>query len=505
MESPLQDRSNIMNRFFPLSAAAATFLLAGCMVGPQYKRPDAITAPTFKEAPTDQAAKDGWQPGQPSDQKLKGNWWSMYQDPQLDALEAQVDTANQSLKVAEANFRSARAAIGVARSSEAPTVGTGASAGTLRESANQPYFYPQLANNGGGNFTLPVDLNYEIDLWGRIRRGVTAAQEQAQASAADMETVRLSLHAELAMDYFNLRSADGQEKLLDDTIKAYSDAVQLTEDRFHAGLALRSDVTQAQTQLDEARVQRSDMEVQRTQFEHAIAVLVGRPPAAVTVARTPITLNAPQVPRIPGVLPSELLERRPDVAAAERRMASANEQIGIAQAAYYPTLSLSAIVGMQGTSALNWLTWPSRFWAVGPSMSETVFDGGRRHSVSEGTRANYDAMVANYRQTALEAFQQVEDNLAALRILQTETEQQHHATEEALESLDTFQARYTGGLELYLQVITSQTTALQNQRNDIDLMRRQLDASVLLIKALGGGWDTAQLPKSQALKGPETH
>jgi NodT family efflux transporter outer membrane factor (OMF) lipoprotein len=247
------------------------------------------------------------------------------------------------------------------------------------------------------------------------------------------------------------------------------------------------------------------MEVQRTQFEHAIAVLVGRPPAELTIARTPITLNAPQVPGIPGVLPSDLLERRPDVAAAERRMAAANEQIGIAQAAYYPTLSLNALVGLQGTSALNWFTWPSRFWAVGPSMSETVFDGGRRHSVSEGTRANYDAMVASYRQTALEAFQQVEDNLAALRILQTETEQQHHATEEALESLDTFQARYTGGLELYLQVITSQTTALQNQRNDIDLMRRQLDASVLLIKALGGGWDTAQLPKSQALKGPEKH
>jgi NodT family efflux transporter outer membrane factor (OMF) lipoprotein len=485
-----------MNRFLPFSASAVALLLAGCMVGPQYKRPAAITTPSFKEAPSDQTAGDGWKPGQPSDQKLKGNWWSMYQDQQLDALEPQVDTANQTLKAAEANFRSARAAIGYARSSEAPTIGTGVSVASVRESANQPYFLTNLANNGGGDFTVPVDLNYEIDLWGRIRRGVTSAKEQAQASAADMETVRLSLHAELATDYFGLRSADGQEKLLDDTIKAYTSALQLTQDRFDAGLALRSDVTQAETQLDQARVQRSDMEVQRTQFEHAIAVLVGKPPAAISIPQSPINFQAPQVPKIPGMLPSDLLERRPDIAADERRMASANEQIGIAQAAYYPTLSLSAIMGMEGTSALNWFTWPSRFWAVGPSMSETLFDGGRRRATSERTRANYDATVATYRQTALQAFQQVEDNLAALRILQTETEQQHHATAEALESLDTFQARYEGGLELYLQVITSQTTALANQRNDIELMRRQLDASVLLIKALGGGWNVQQLPKS---------
>jgi len=485
-----------MNRLLPFSASAMALLLAGCMVGPQYKRPAAITTPSFKEGPSDPTASDGWKPGQPSDQKLKGNWWSVYQDPQLDALEAQVDTANQTLKVAEANFRAARTAIGYARAGETPTIGTGASVTSVRESANEPYFLTNLANNGGGDFTVPVDLNYEIDLWGRIRRGVTSAREQAQASAADMETVRLSLHAELATDYFGLRSADGQEKLLDDTIKAYTSALQLTQYRFDAGLALSSDVTQAETQLDQARVQRSDMEVQRTQFEHAIAVLVGKPPAAISIPRSPINLQAPQMPKIPGMLPSDLLERRPDIAADERRMASANEQIGIAQAAYYPTLSLSAIMGMEGTSALNWFTWPSRFWAVGPSMSETLFDGGRRRATSERTRANYDATVATYRQTALQAFQQVEDNLGALRILQTETEQQHHATTEALESLDTFQARYEGGLELYLQVITSQTTALANQRNDIELMRRQLDASVLLIKALGGGWDVQQLPKS---------
>jgi NodT family efflux transporter outer membrane factor (OMF) lipoprotein len=484
-----------MNRSLPLiPATAVLLLLTGCMVGPKYKQPAAIMAPSFKEADPSPAG-DRWRPGKPSDQTLKGDWWRMYQDPQLDALEAQVNDANQTLKVAEANFRSARTAIGFARSKEAPTVGAGTSVDTVRESANEPYFLTNLANNGGGDFSSPIDLNYEIDLWGRIRRGVTSARAQAQASAADMESVGLSLHAELATDYFGLRSADGQEKLLDDTIKAYEDALQLTQVRFDGGLALSSDVTQAEAQLDQARVQRTDAEVQRTQYEHAIAVLVGKPPATVTIPRSPIDIQAPRVPAIPALVPSTLLERRPDIAADERRMAAANEQIGIAQAAYYPTLSLSALAGMEGTSALNWFTWPSRFWAVGPSISETIFDGGRRHAASDRARANYDASVAAYRQTTLQAFQQVEDNLAALRLLNTEKEQQHRATAASLKSLNTFQARYEGGLELYLDVVVSQTAALSNQRNDIELMRRQLDASVLLIKALGGGWDTQQLPK----------
>jgi NodT family efflux transporter outer membrane factor (OMF) lipoprotein len=484
-----------MNRLVPVSASvAALLLLAGCMVGPQYKRPDAATAPAFKEA-SPAAASDGWKPGQPSDQKLKGDWWRLYQDPQLDALEVQVDAANQTLKAAEANFNAARTAIGYARSNEAPTIGVNPYVGSLRESANSPYFLSSLANNGGGNFILPFDLNYEIDLWGRIRRGVTAAREQAQASAADLESARLSLHAELATDYFGLRSADEQAKLLDDTIQAYQSALELTQQRFTGGLALQSDVTQAEAQLEQTRVQRSDVDVQRTQFEHAIAVLIGEPPAQLTIPPSPISLHPPQLPAIPGVLPSDLLERRPDIAADERRMAAANEQIGIAKAAYYPSLSLNAVVGLQGTTASNWFTWPSRFWAVGPSVSETIFDGGRRRATTQRTRAEYDATVANYRQTTLSAFQQVEDNLAALRILQTESEQQHHATTAALETLQTFEGRYAGGLDLYLEVITSQTTALADQRNEIDIMRRRLDASVLLIKALGGGWDAQQLPK----------
>jgi NodT family efflux transporter outer membrane factor (OMF) lipoprotein len=472
-------------------------LLSGCMVGPKYKTPGAITAPAFKEAPPAEfGEQDGWKAGQPGDTQLKGDWWAMFGDDTLNQLETQVDTANQSLKSAEANFRAARAQIGVARSQEAPTIGAAPGISTVRTSANEPYFSKSLANNGDGNFTLPVDLNYEIDLWGRIRRGVTSAREQAAASDADLENARLSLHAELAMDYFGLRMDDAQTRLLDDTVKAYEAALQLTKDRFEGGVSPQSDVSQAQTQLDQAKVQRTDLEVQRTQYEHAIAVLIGKPPAAFTLKPLAVNAKAPVLPVIPGMMPSQLLERRPDIAGYERRMASANEQIGIAQAAYYPTLSISATGGFLGTSAMNWFNWPSRFWAVGPSLSETLFDAGRRRSVKNITVAQYDGTVADYRQTVLTAFQQVEDNLAALRVLSREAQEQEQATASAKQSLDLFQTRYEGGVDTYLQVVTWQTAALNNERNDLDILQRRLDASVLLIKALGGGWDRASLPAS---------
>jgi NodT family efflux transporter outer membrane factor (OMF) lipoprotein len=484
-----------MKRTVILTIALALLPLSGCMVGPKYKTPAAIVAPSFKETPPASfAEQDGWKTGQPSDTGLKGDWWTIFGDARLNALEPQVDTANQTIKAAEANFRAARAQIGFFRANEAPTIGVGPSISAVRDSAHQPYFNHTLANNGTGNFILPVDLNYEIDLWGRIRRSVTAAREQAQASDADLENARLSLHAELAMDYFGLRWADAQTKLLDDTVKAYESALQLTQDRFEGGAAPQSDVAQAKTQLEQARVQRTDLEVQRTQFEHAIAVLIGKPPAELTLAPTPLNLETPVIPQIPGVVPAVLLERRPDIAGDERRMASANEEIGIAQAAYYPTLSISAIAGFQGTSAANWFNWPSRFWAVGSSLSQTVFDAGRRRSTKNITVAQYDATVANYRQTVLTAFQQVEDNLAALRVLETEAQQQHQATGAAEQSLDLFQTRYEGGVDTYLQVVTWQTAALNNQRNDLDILQRRLDASVLLIKALGGGWDTTKIP-----------
>ncbi|MGC2403434.1 MAG: efflux transporter outer membrane subunit [Acidobacteriaceae bacterium] len=479
---------------FPV-ASVALVLLSGCMVGPNYTRPSVPMAPAFKEAPPPSFKEDdGWRVSQPSDAQLKGNWWELFGDPQLNELEAKVDGANQTLKMADANFRAARANIGYYRAAEAPTIGVAPGISAVRDSANQPYLSKTIVNNGEGNFTLPLELDYEIDLWGRIHRQVTAAREQAQVSAADLANTRLSLHAELAIDYMEVRSADAQLQLLEDTVKAYTDAVNLTSDRYEGGVSPLSDLSQARTQLDSARVLKTDISVTRAQYEHAIAILIGLPPAEFAMPPAPLNLSPPKMPDVPGSLPSQLLERRPDIAASERQMAAANEQIGIAEAAYYPTLSLSAVAGLQGTSALNWFNWPSRVWAVGPTFSETLFDAGRRRAVKRTASANYDAAVANYRQTTLTAFQQVEDNLAALRILEVEAQQQHESTGSAEQSLDLSQTRYEGGADTYLQVITWQTAALNNERNDIDIMRRRMEASVVLIKAVGGGWNTTLLP-----------
>jgi len=347
-------------RLIPSLLSIATILLTGCMVGPNYVKPSAPMAPAFKEeAPNLSQANDDWKLAQPGDQTPRGNWWEIYGDPQLNALEAQIDSANQTLKIAEANYREARTAIRFNRAAEAPTIGVAPSISTVRDSANQPYFPSGLANNGEGDFTLPVDLSWEIDLWGRIRRSVTAAREQTQASAADMAATHLSLQAELAYDYFELRSADAEKQLLDDTVQAYSKALGLTDNRFEGGAAPKSDVAQARTQLKDAQVLDTDITVERAQFEHAIAILIGKPPAEFSLAPSPIDLQTPAIPAIPQVVPSQLLERRPDIAASERRMAAANEQIGIAQAAYYPALNLSALAGFEGTSALNWFNWQS--------------------------------------------------------------------------------------------------------------------------------------------------
>jgi NodT family efflux transporter outer membrane factor (OMF) lipoprotein len=479
----------------PLMAGLG-LVLTGCRVGPQYVRPAAPLAPEFKEPlPENFRSEDGWNPAQPSDAQLKGDWWTLFNDSQLNTLEAQIDPANQTLKQAEANFRAARAAVRFNRASEAPTIGVAPTVGAVRDSSNQPYFNTAYANNGEGSFVLPFDLNYEIDLWGRVRRTVAQAREQAQASAADLETSRLSLHAELAVDYFDLRSADAQIKLLDDTVKAFQSALQLTEDRYNGGASPLSDVTQARTQLQAAQVQATDVAIQRAMYEHAIAVLIGNPPAVFTLTPDPITVAAPTIPAIPGMLPSHLLERRPDIASSERGMVAANEQIGIARTAYYPTLSLSAAAGFTGTSAINWFSWPSRFFAVGSSLSETVFDHGRRRATSDVAIAQYDGTVAAYRQTTLTAFQQVEDNLNALHNLEIEARQQSDATASAQQSLDLFNTRYEDGVDTYLQVITWQTALLANERNDIEITQRRFEASVLLVKALGGGWDASQLPQ----------
>lgn len=474
-------------------AGVAALLLSGCMVGPRYVKPTVATTPSYKETAPNTFKEDaGWHTAQPSDATLRGDWWTIFGDPQLNTLEPQVATANQTLKAAEARYRIARAQITFNRANHTPTIGVAPFAGAERYSANRPYFSAASANNGTGDIQIPFDLNYEIDLWGRVRRSVSAAREEAQASAADLQTALLSLQAELAVDYFEARSADAQEKLLNDTVKDYEEAFRITTNRFEGGVSGESDVDQAKTQLEAARVQARDVAVVRSQYEHAIAVLIGQPPAAFSLPPTPLEARPPA---IPAGLPSELLERRPDIASAERRVAEANDRIGIAQAAFYPALSLSALAGFEGTGLTNVFGASSYIWAVGPTLSQTLFDRGRRRSVVEQANATYDETVANYRQTTLTAFQQVEDNLSALRVLQQEAEHQHQATQAAQAAQQIFNNRYVGGIDTYLQVVTAQTTALTNERNDIDIMRRQMDASVLLIKALGGGWNVSNLPR----------
>jgi NodT family efflux transporter outer membrane factor (OMF) lipoprotein len=466
--------------------------LEGCIVGPKYVKPSVPTSAAFKEEPPASFKESGqWHPAHPGDQASRGNWWEIFGDPELNKLEEQIASSNQSLKVAEARFREARAAIRFNRAAQFPTISTSPSASYVKSSDYSQSFPSKIQEASTGNFVLPFDLSYELDLWGRVRRSVAAAREEAQATNADYETAKLSLEAELALDYFELRSADAQKQLLDDTVKAYTDNLQLTLNRFKGGVAPKADVAQAQTQLDTTRVQDTDVTVQRAQFEHAIAILIGKPPADFSLAAAPLN---DQPPGIPIGLPSELLQRRPDIAASERRVAEANQQIGIARAAYFPTVTLGGSAGFAGTQGSNWFTWPSGFWAVGPALVQTLFDGGRRRAVSESARANYDATVATYRQTSLTAFQEVEDNVAALRILENETQQQEEAVASSEESLQLFTNRYKGGVDTYLQVITAQTTELANERNAIDIQRRRLDASVLLIKALGGGWNVSNLP-----------
>jgi NodT family efflux transporter outer membrane factor (OMF) lipoprotein len=477
-----------------VGAGIGALMLSGCMVGPKYVKPAVPLSPAYKEATPDMYKESAdWHIAQPADAAQRGEWWRIFGDEQLNGLEPLVAANNQNLKVADARFREARSLIRYYHASLYPTISTTPFAGGLRESSNRPYFNPSNSQGKGvGDILLPVDMSYEIDVWGRVRRTISAAREEAQASAGDRQTVMLSLQAELAVDYFEARTADAQEKLLNDTVKTYEEAYRITNNRFEGGVSPKSDVDQAQTQLEAARVQARDITLQRAQFEHAIAVLLGQPPATFTLATAPLAARPPAIP--PG-LPSELLERRPDIAAAERRVAEANDRIGIARAAYYPTISLSGFVGVEATSFASLFSPASLAWALGPTLSQTIFDAGRRAATSEQANASYDETVASYRQTTLTAFQQVEDNLVALRVLQQEADHQHQATAAAESAEQIFNNRYVGGLDTYLQVVTAQTTALSNERNDIDIMRRQMDASVLLIKALGGGWNVSDLPK----------
>jgi NodT family efflux transporter outer membrane factor (OMF) lipoprotein len=475
----------------------AALLLASCTVGPKYAKPSVPSTPSYKEQPPASFKEAGtWQPAKPGDDALRGNWWEIFSDPQLNSLEEQVDTANLSIKIQAERFLQSRAAVRFDRASRYPTISTSPSIESLRLSGNRPNIVSN-APHATGDFVLPFDISYEVDLWGRIRRTVSAAREEAQATAGDLAAVGLSIHAELAVDYFELRSLDAREQILNDTVQAYTRALTLTQNRYRGGVAARQEVAQAETQLNTTRAQATDIGELRAQFEHAIAVLLGKPPATFNLPAAPLKTTPPPIPV--GV-PSELLERRPDIASAERRLAEANDQIGIAKAAFYPSLTLSGSAGLEGHTIADWLTWPSRFWAVGPGLSEVLYDAGRRRANFEAAGFNYDATVANYRQTTLTAFQQVEDNLAALRVLEREAQQQREAVQSSQNLVDLSLNRYKGGVDTYLQVITSQTINLTNQETEIDILRRRMDASVLLIKALGGGWDTSKLPTISQLK-----
>ncbi len=480
----------ILTRRTSLTVLVVVLLLDACTVGPKYTKPSVPAAPAYSEQPPATYKEiNGWTTAHPGDAVIRGNWWELFGDVQLNELEEQVAPANQTLKVAEANFREARASIQYNRSFLYPTVSAGAGISHNRVSGNNPTGFP---GRSYADFNLPISVSYDADLWGRVRRTIAASREQLQASAADLENVKLELQTELAVDYFEARSLDAQKKLFDDTVAAYQRALQLTQNRFNGGVASKAEVAQAQTQLNQTQAQDIDLGVARAQYEHAIAVLIGKVPEGYRLG--PMVLSK-QPPAIPVGVPSQLLERRPDIATAERQVASANEQIGIARSAFFPDLIISATGGLQAGSIVNWFTWPSRYWAVGPQVLQTVFDAGRRRAQLESAQAGYDATVAHYRQTALTAFQEVEDNLSSLRILEQETGKQQEATAAAENSLQLSLNRYKGGLVTYLEVITAQSIALTNERTEVDLLRRRMDASVQLIKALGGGWDTSKLPQ----------
>ena len=478
---------------------AMLLLLAGCSVGPKYRRPTAGAPPAFKEhGPLE---TDEWKTAHPNEGELKGNWWELFGDPQLNALEAKVSISNQNVLQAEAQFRQARALVASNRANYFPSIGVSPSitSGSRGGSSN---LNPSgvVTSNGSkqySQFNLPFGVSWEPDLWGRVRLSVESASASAQSFAANLENLRLSAQAELATDYFLLRSIDAEEKILASTITEYERALQLTQNRFQGGVSSRADIVQAQSQLETTRALATDLGVARAQYEHAIAVLTGEAPASLTIEQGDLIGNPPPVPV---ALPSQLLERRPDIAAAERRVAAANAEIGLAQTAYYPNLSLTGSAGFASSSITNWFAWPSRIWSVGPALSQTLFDFGRRRAEVRISEAAYDATVAAYRQTVLTALQEVEDNLAALRILERESLEQQSAYSAAQESLQLINVQYKAGTVSYLNVIQAQAIALSSQRALVNVLRDRMTATVQLIRYLGGGWNASQLPTAADLR-----
>ncbi len=461
----------------------AVLHLSGCVVGPKYHVPPTSIPPAYKE-------DKNWKAAQPNDQNLGGNWWAIFQDSQLDALEQQVNVSNQNLKAAEAQYQQARAALRYYRADYYPTVTAGPAASRMRVSENNPGS-PSLRGTTYNDFVVPFDFSYQADVWGRVRRSVEAAREQAQASAADLATVKLSLQADLAVDYFAARTLDAEEQLLNSTVKQYEEALDLNLSRFHGGVASEVDVEQARTQLQTTQAAAIDVGVLRAQYEHAVAILIGKPPADFSVPQLPLTAPPPDVPVS---VPSRLLERRPDIAAAERRVAAANAKIGVAKEAYYPIINLGAAGGFESSSITTLLQGPSGLWSFGLSAAETVFDVGRRRALNDQARAAYDYQVAAYRESVLSGFQEVEDSLAGVRILEQEAKVQDEAVVAAQHSLDLSVTRYKGGVTSYLEVTVAQSAALADEVAAVNILGRRMASTVLLIQALGGGWDRSSLP-----------
>jgi len=486
------------------AALIAVVFTAGCMVGPTYHRPPIVGTPAFKETPP-----EGWKNAEPNEGLPRGRWWEIYGDPQLNDLVSKVELSNQNVIAAMARYREAVDQVKIARAALFPTATATPSAivtkGSTLSSRGQLISGSSSGTSGGGastgssrggsavnvNYAMPFDISYQADVWGNIRRSVTASQDTAQASAADLENAKLTFQAQLAQIYFQLHGLDADADLLRRNVAIFEQSLQLTEDRFNAGVASGADVAQAKTQLESTRAQLVDVGVGRAQFEHAIAVLIGDTPAMVSLPERIVDTPPPAIPL--GV-PSTLMERRPDVAATERAIAAANEQIGIAKAAYFPTLTLSGTAGFVSTNLAKLFTVPSLFWAVGPQLAATLFDGGLRKGQVRFSQAAYDESVATYRQTVLTAFQQVEDQLSSLRILEQEQATEAAARQAAQEAVDIAVAQYQAGTADYLAVIVLQAALLQAQRLEIDILTRRLTASVLLIEALGGGWDESQLP-----------
>jgi NodT family efflux transporter outer membrane factor (OMF) lipoprotein len=458
----------------------ATTLAAACAVGPDYVRPGAPEPAAYKEI-------DGWKRAQPQDELPRGEWWRVFGDPVLDELESQVVVDNQTIKAAEARVREARALTQQAQAALFPVLS--GSAAASRAGAGS-----RSGSVSGSRYSVVLDANWEIDIWGRVRRQVEAAGASAQASAADLEAAKLSAQALLAQNYWLLRVQDAEVRLLNETIAAYEKSLQLTRNQYAVGVAARADVVQAEAQLRSTQAQAVDAGVARAQLEHAIATLIGKPPSTITIEPRDVVFAFPDVPV---AVPSALLERRPDIAAAERRTAAANAQIGVAEAAFFPALTLSAAGGFQSSILSQLISLPNRFWSIGPAIAQTIFDAGLRRAQTEQAIAAYDETVATYRQTVLSGFQEVEDQLAALRILEQEAAVQAEAVRAAREAVTIVNNQYRAGIANYLAVVVLQAALLQNERTALSIQARRMTATVQLVKALGGGFEASTLARSE--------